>query len=158
MRDCCQQKNYILFAIFESYSLITFAGQITGTTPPIPGMFPNMFPLGTGQVCITLCATCIRFCLLICIEFISLFICSSLVLSLLCQFRLWLNRLAGLHRYSFFHALFVIIFGLIICFILWSQATRHARRVYVGGLPPTANEQVFVRLPFFSHIYTTLFK
>jgi hypothetical protein len=22
------------------------------------------------------------------------------------------------------------------------QATRHARRVYVGGLPPTANEQV----------------
>jgi splicing factor U2AF subunit len=23
------------------------------------------------------------------------------------------------------------------------QATRHARRVYVGGLPPSANEQVF---------------
>ena len=28
--------------------------------------------------------------------------------------------------------------------VLWSQATRHARRVYVGGLPPTANEQVFL--------------
>lgn len=27
--------------------------------------------------------------------------------------------------------------------VLW-QATRHARRVYVGGLPPTANEQVFL--------------
>lgn len=24
------------------------------------------------------------------------------------------------------------------------QATRHARRVYVGGLPPTANEQVII--------------
>ncbi|KAL3592028.1 hypothetical protein D5086_010668 [Populus alba] len=30
-------------------TLITFAGQITGTTAPIPGMFPNMFSLGTGQ-------------------------------------------------------------------------------------------------------------
>jgi hypothetical protein len=26
--------------------------------------------------------------------------------------------------------------------IFYSQATRHARRVYVGGLPPNANEQV----------------
>ncbi|XP_051134015.1 splicing factor U2af large subunit A-like [Andrographis paniculata] len=30
------------------------------------------------------------------------------------------------------------------------QATRHARRVYVGGLPPLANEQTITR--FFSHI------
>lgn len=29
------------------------------------------------------------------------------------------------------------------------QATRHARRVYVGGLPPTANEQSIST--FFSH-------
>lgn len=29
------------------------------------------------------------------------------------------------------------------------QATRHARRVYVGGLPPTANEQSVAT--FFSH-------
>lgn len=29
------------------------------------------------------------------------------------------------------------------------QATRHARRVYVGGLPPTANEQSIAT--FFSH-------
>lgn len=28
--------------------------------------------------------------------------------------------------------------------ILFFQATRHARRVYVGGLPPTANEQVIL--------------
>ena len=40
--------------LYTNYSLTTFAGQITGATPPIPGMFPNMFPLGTGQVCITL--------------------------------------------------------------------------------------------------------
>jgi splicing factor U2AF subunit len=24
-------------------------GQIPGTTPALPGMFPNMFPLATGQ-------------------------------------------------------------------------------------------------------------
>jgi hypothetical protein len=30
------------------------------------------------------------------------------------------------------------------------QATRHARRVYVGGLPPTANEQVNTYLNFIS--------
>lgn len=31
---------------------LNFAGQ-TGTTPAIPGMFPNMLPFGTGQVCVT---------------------------------------------------------------------------------------------------------
>jgi hypothetical protein len=30
------------------------------------------------------------------------------------------------------------------------QATRHARRVYVGGLPPTANEQVV----FISYLFS----
>lgn len=30
-----------------------------------------------------------------------------------------------------------------------AQATRHARRVYVGGLPPTANEQSIAT--FMSH-------
>ncbi|KAJ6682097.1 U2 SNRNP AUXILIARY FACTOR LARGE SUBUNIT [Salix koriyanagi] len=60
------------------------SGQITGATPPIPGMFPNMFPLGTGQ----------------------------------------------------FGALPVMPVQ-----AMTQQATRHARRVYVGGLPPTANEQ-----------------
>ena len=42
-----------------------------------------------------------------------------------------------------------------------SQATRHARRVYVGGLPPTANEQVFHRhlflLMFLSDCITILY-
>ncbi|KAJ6413113.1 hypothetical protein OIU84_006009 [Salix udensis] len=61
------------------------SGQITGATPPIPGMFPNMFPLGTGQQ---------------------------------------------------FGALPVMPVQ-----AMTQQATRHARRVYVGGLPPTANEQ-----------------
>ncbi|KAL8143335.1 hypothetical protein V2J09_016367 [Rumex salicifolius] len=35
------------------------------------------------------------------------------------------------------------------------QATRHARRVYVGGLPPTANEQVSVAT-FFSHVMAAI--
>lgn len=33
-----------------------------------------------------------------------------------------------------------------IYFVAYLQATRHARRVYVGGLPPLANEQVLVQL------------
>ena len=34
------------------------------------------------------------------------------------------------------------------------QATRHARRVYVGGLPPTANEAVVAT--FFSNALTAI--
>ncbi|XP_076922039.1 splicing factor U2af large subunit A-like isoform X2 [Bidens hawaiensis] len=34
------------------------------------------------------------------------------------------------------------------------QATRHARRVYVGGLPPLANEQTIAT--FFSHVMTAI--
>ncbi|KAL2227168.1 splicing factor U2af large subunit A-like isoform X1 [Sesamum indicum] len=34
------------------------------------------------------------------------------------------------------------------------QATRHARRVYVGGLPPTANEQSVAT--FFSHVMSAI--
>ncbi|KAL2253224.1 UNVERIFIED_CONTAM: Splicing factor U2af large subunit A [Sesamum indicum] len=34
------------------------------------------------------------------------------------------------------------------------QATRHARRVYVGGLPPLANEQTISR--FFSHVMNAI--
>ncbi|KAJ7946964.1 U2 snRNP auxiliary factor large subunit [Quillaja saponaria] len=34
------------------------------------------------------------------------------------------------------------------------QATRHARRVYVGGLPPMANEQAIAT--FFSHVMTAI--
>ena len=35
-----------------------------------------------------------------------------------------------------------------------NQATRHARRVYVGGLPPTANEQSIAT--FFSHALSAI--
>ncbi|KAK6117890.1 hypothetical protein DH2020_048366 [Rehmannia glutinosa] len=59
-------------------------GQMPGTTPSIPGMFPNMLPLASGQ----------------------------------------------------FGALPVMPVQ-----AMTQQATRHARRVYVGGLPPNANEQ-----------------
>ncbi|KAK4793510.1 hypothetical protein SAY86_023945 [Trapa natans] len=60
-------------------------GPVTVPNPAIPGMFPNMFPLGTPQQ---------------------------------------------------FGALPVMPVQ-----AMTQQATRHARRVYVGGLSPTANEQ-----------------
>ncbi|XP_058215945.1 splicing factor U2af large subunit B isoform X1 [Rhododendron vialii] len=74
-------------------------GQIPGTTPPaIPGMFPNMFPLPTGQ------------------QFGALPIMPVQAMT--------------------------------------QQATRHARRVYVGGLPPSANEQSVAT--FFSHVMSAI--
>ncbi|XP_042382754.1 splicing factor U2af large subunit A-like isoform X2 [Zingiber officinale] len=62
----------------------TAAGQLSGATPVIPGIFPNMFPLAAGQI---------------------------------------------------------PTFPMMPVQAMTQQATRHARRVYVGGLPPSANEQ-----------------
>ncbi|XP_050291449.1 splicing factor U2af large subunit B isoform X2 [Quercus robur] len=73
-------------------------GQIAGATPALPGMFPNMFPIATGQQ---------------------------------------------------FGALPVMPVQ-----AMTQQATRHARRVYVGGLPPTANEQSVAT--FFSHVMAAI--
>ncbi|KAI3669607.1 hypothetical protein L6452_40888 [Arctium lappa] len=72
-------------------------GQVPGTTPTIPGMFQNMFPLASGQ----------------------------------------------------FGALPVMPVQ-----AMTQQATRHARRVYVGGLSPTANEQSVAT--FFSHVMSAI--
>ncbi|KAE8682041.1 Splicing factor U2af large subunit B [Hibiscus syriacus] len=75
------------------------AGQVPGTTnPTLPGVFPNMFPLTTGQP---------------------------------------------------FGALPVMPVQ-----AMTQQATRHARRVYVGGLSPTANEQSVAT--FFSHVMAAI--
>ncbi|KAK6145677.1 hypothetical protein DH2020_022497 [Rehmannia glutinosa] len=71
--------------------------QMPGTTPSIPGMFPNMLPLASGQ----------------------------------------------------FGALPVMPVQ-----AMTQQATRHARRVYVGGLPPNANEQSVAT--FFSHVMSAI--
>uniref|UniRef100_A0A0C9RMP9 Splicing factor U2af large subunit n=1 Tax=Wollemia nobilis TaxID=56998 RepID=A0A0C9RMP9_9CONI len=60
------------------------AGQISGMSQPMPGMFPNMFPFGSTQ-------------------FGTLSVMPAQAMT--------------------------------------QQATRHARRVYVGSLPPMANEQ-----------------
>ncbi|KAI5440363.1 hypothetical protein KIW84_010022 [Lathyrus oleraceus] len=79
---------------------ITYFGQITGASPAIPGMFPNMFPMATSQ---------------------------------LQQF----NTLPVLPVQA-----------------MTQQATRHARRVYVGGLSPTANEQSVAT--FFSQVMATI--
>ncbi|KMZ72825.1 Splicing factor U2af large subunit B [Zostera marina] len=38
--------------------------------------------------------------------------------------------------------------------VMTQQATRHARRVYVGGLPPLANEQTIAT--FFSHVMSAI--
>ena len=40
-----ESSEFVLRCNFPS-----FAGQITGANPTIPGMFPNMFPLATNQV------------------------------------------------------------------------------------------------------------
>ncbi|XP_022765439.1 splicing factor U2af large subunit B-like isoform X1 [Durio zibethinus] len=74
------------------------AGQIPGTSPTLPGVFPNMFPLATSQP---------------------------------------------------FGALPVMPVQ-----AMTQQATRHARRVYVGGLPPAANEQSVAT--FFSHVMAAI--
>eukprot|EP00258_Populus_trichocarpa_P041409 XP_024457428.1 splicing factor U2af large subunit B isoform X5 [Populus trichocarpa] len=83
--------------MYKKETMHRFDGQIAGTTPPIPGMFPNMFPLGTSQ----------------------------------------------------FGALPVMPVQ-----AMTQQATRHARRVYVGGLPPTANEQSVAT--FFSQVMAAI--
>ncbi|KAD4888422.1 hypothetical protein R6Q59_034558 [Mikania micrantha] len=72
-------------------------GQVPGSSPAIPGMFQNMFPLASGQ----------------------------------------------------FGALPVMPAQ-----AMTQQATRHARRVYVGGLSPTANEQTVAA--FFSHVMSAI--
>ncbi|XP_015065921.1 splicing factor U2af large subunit B isoform X2 [Solanum pennellii] len=73
------------------------AGQVPGTSPGIPGMLPNMFPLTSGP----------------------------------------------------FGALPVMPIQ-----AMTQQATRHARRVYVGGLPATSNEQSVAT--FFSHVMSAI--
>ncbi|XP_024982792.1 splicing factor U2af large subunit B isoform X1 [Cynara cardunculus var. scolymus] len=83
-------------AILAGAAAVT-AGQVPGTTPTIPGMFQNMFPLASGQ----------------------------------------------------FGALPVMPVQ-----AMTQQATRHARRVYVGGLSPTANEQSVAT--FFSHVMSAI--
>ncbi|XP_021295775.1 splicing factor U2af large subunit B-like isoform X4 [Herrania umbratica] len=88
----------ILLLCTRRIQCTSFDGQIPGTSPTLPGVFPNMFPLATGQP---------------------------------------------------FGALPVMPVQ-----AMTQQATRHARRVYVGGLPPTANEQSVAT--FFSHVMAAI--
>ncbi|KAE8685992.1 Splicing factor U2af large subunit B [Hibiscus syriacus] len=74
------------------------SAPIPGNNPAYPGVFPNMFPLATGQ------------------------------------------QFGGL--------------PLMPVQAMTQQATRHARRVYVGGLSPTANEQSVAT--FFSHVMAAI--
>ncbi|XP_030523827.1 splicing factor U2af large subunit B-like isoform X2 [Rhodamnia argentea] len=85
-------------AMLGAAAAVAATGQIPGTAPPLPGMFPNMFPLGAGQPFGTLPVMPVQ--------------------------------------------------------AMTQQATRHARRVYVGGLPPTANEQSVAT--FFSQVMAAI--
>ncbi|KAJ8528239.1 hypothetical protein K7X08_021931 [Anisodus acutangulus] len=79
-----------------------YFGQLPGTAPAIPGMFPNMFPLAS----------------------VPLGVIPVMPVQAMTQ-----------------------------------QATRHARRVYVGGLPPTANEQEIAFksvATYFNHVMSAI--
>ncbi|XP_022775290.1 splicing factor U2af large subunit B-like isoform X2 [Durio zibethinus] len=86
-----------MLAAGSSAAAAATAVQIPGNNPALPGVFPNMFPLATGQ----------------------------------------------------FGAL-----PLMPVQAMTQQATRHARRVYVGGLSPTANEQSVAT--FFSQVMAAI--
>lgn len=130
----------------SSYTCVS--GPVPGPNPTIPGMFSNMFPLGTAQV-VNFFLRGPRFDIFtyynFCLFFMVLVICSNLALYLLCLSKQWLSRFADqLLCCSFcLHLLADQSFNYV-------QATRHARRVYVGGLPPTANEQVYHTLIHFT--------
>ncbi|XVF75584.1 hypothetical protein PTKIN_Ptkin13bG0198700 [Pterospermum kingtungense] len=85
-------------AMLAAGAVAAATGQIPGTRPTLPGIFPNVFPLATSQP---------------------------------------------------FGALPVMPVQ-----AMTQQATRHARRVYVGGLSPTANEQSVAT--FFSHVMAAI--
>ncbi|KVI00172.1 Nucleotide-binding, alpha-beta plait [Cynara cardunculus var. scolymus] len=93
----CEPTSVAFMYKEESLQWYDGSCQVPGTTPTIPGMFQNMFPLASGQ----------------------------------------------------FGALPVMPVQ-----AMTQQATRHARRVYVGGLSPTANEQSVAT--FFSHVMSAI--
>ncbi|PPE02178.1 hypothetical protein GOBAR_DD00776 [Gossypium barbadense] len=84
--------------VYKEEPMHRFNVQIPGNNPTLPGVFPNMFPLATGQ------------------------------------------QFGGL--------------PLMPVQAMTQQATRHARRVYVGGLSPTANEQSVAT--FFSQVMAAI--
>ncbi|KAM1606254.1 hypothetical protein ACFX15_026602 [Malus domestica] len=94
----CEPTSVAFMYKEESVHRFDGSWQIPGTSPTIPGMFPNMFPLSTGQ------------------QFAPLPVMPVQAMT--------------------------------------QQATRHARRVYVGGLPPTANEQSVAT--FFSQVMAAI--
>ncbi|KAE8695910.1 Splicing factor U2af large subunit B [Hibiscus syriacus] len=85
-------------AVAATAAVTASSVQIPGNNPALPGVFPNMFPLATGQ------------------------------------------QFGGL--------------PLMPVQAMTQQATRHARRVYVGGLSPTANEQSVAT--FFSQVMAAI--
>lgn len=52
---CVSYVEHIELKDIKDYAMMTtnslpFTGQIIGTTPAIPGVLPNMFPMTPGQV------------------------------------------------------------------------------------------------------------
>lgn len=64
---------------------------------------------------------------------------------------MFLLMLRFLHDF-YLSSFYIWVFDILIETLRW-QATRHARRVYVGGLPPSANEQVRSYVPFYYNLY-----
>ena len=52
--------------------------------------------------------------------------------------------LCVLFLWQIYSASHLLYFDKFCSYFPWKKATRHARRVYIGGLPPLANEQVCV--------------
>nr|ABU45195.1 unknown [Petunia integrifolia subsp. inflata] len=98
------------------------AGQVPGTNPSIPGMFSNMFPLASDQVLP---------------QIPSYYTSNGLLI-----FSFLIHLVCGFFQCGPFPVMPIQE--------MTQQATRHARRVYVGGLPSSANEQSVAT--FFSHV------
>ncbi|KAK4337894.1 hypothetical protein RND71_042381 [Anisodus tanguticus] len=102
------------------------AGQLPSTGPVIPGILPNMFPLASGQ--------------LGALPFMPVQAMTQQAGNFLLEVDVV--------------ALFVVSSVSSIAGFFFSQATRHARRVYVGGLPPSANEQSVAT--YFNHVMSAI--
>ena len=110
-------------------------------------MFPNMFPLATGQVYfpsflskgfVSACL-CLLYLILCYFVFVQQFGALPIMpVQAMTQQVGMVRHTLNLSVYFLFFLTYIYIYIITIFF----QATRHARRVYVGGLPPTANEQV----------------
>lgn len=126
-------------------------GQLLGVPQTTLGMVQNIFPFGTTQVCIFYWN-----------EFLWV-LCSCFFICILCGDARGLLYVTAFSSpdaspgydsaggsinimYFVYRDMYwlLIVIRILFASLALVQATRHARRVYVGGLPPMTNEQVFL--------------